>query len=202
MMLVLDSTLSLCLGYIIGSIPFGFLFARAGRDVDPRSVGSQSIGAANVTRTAGYGLGFLTLVADCSKGFCAVFLAQMLFASEEWVLVTALAVVVGHMYPIWLRYRGGKGIATLFGVLLFLAFDIAVLLFLLWLISLLIFRYVSVASLLVAFFLPFCVYVLRADSFFLLTVCFLSLLIFWRHRSNIRRLLSGQEPSLSRRPRS
>ena len=122
MMLVFDGVLSFCLGYSVGSIPFGFLFARAGRAVDPRSVGSHSIGAANVTRTAGYGLGFLSLVADCGKGFCAVFLAQMLLAREEWVLVTALFVVIGHMYPIWLRYRGGKGIATLFGILLFLAF--------------------------------------------------------------------------------
>ncbi|HVH76033.1 MAG TPA: glycerol-3-phosphate 1-O-acyltransferase PlsY [Stellaceae bacterium] len=181
-------------GYLLGSIPFGWLLTRLSGLGDIRDIGSGNIGATNVLRTGRKGLAALTLLLDLGKGSAAVALAA--HWGREPALAAAAAVILGHMFPVWLGFRGGKGVATALGVLLALAWPLALLAALLWLATALLFHYSSLAALvaaaasagLAAFFV---------DAKSALVVAGIAILVILRHHANIRRLLAGEESRIS-----
>jgi acyl phosphate:glycerol-3-phosphate acyltransferase len=182
------------LGYFLGSIPFGLLLTRLGGYGDIRRIGSGNIGATNVLRTGSKGLAALTLVLDLAKGTAAVVIAKRWGA--EAALVAAGGVVLGHMFPIWLGFRGGKGVATALGVLIPLAWPVALAAALFWLAAALLFHYSSLAALVAA---AACgvVAALIADKSTALVIAGIALLIILRHHENIRRLIAGTESRIS-----
>lgn len=200
-----------CLGYLFGSFPAGYFAGRiAGLDV--RSVGSGNIGATNVLRVLGKGWGYTVFFVDAFKGFAAVrlsfFLAEHLtFARTHAVyfgILAAVMCVVGHTFPIWLRFKGGKGVATSAGAIFGLMPLVAVIIFLVWVVVFEITRYVSLASLIAASSLPVTVALLihwkiieGAGLLYFSTL--MTVLVLWRHRSNFSRLLKGTEQRFTRK---
>jgi glycerol-3-phosphate acyltransferase PlsY len=181
-------------GYLLGSIPFGLLLTRLAGLGDIRRIGSGSIGATNVLRTGSIGLAALTLVLDLAKVAAAVVIAEGW--SRETALVAAGCAILGHMFPIWLGFRGGKGVATALGVLIPLAWPVAVIAALLWVATALLFHYSSVAALLAAF--ASAVFAaLIVDKATALVIAGIALLIILRHHANIRRLIAGTESRIS-----
>ncbi len=185
------------IGYGLGSIPFGIVLARVMNLGDLRAIGSGSIGATNVLRTGSRKAAALTLVLDGLKGVVAVLLARAL-AAEDAAQLAGLAAMIGHCYPVWLRFRGGKGVATFLGLLLALSWPVGLACCATWLLVAAIFRMSSFASLSAAAVSSiFAVYLGTAPVFLLCVV--LTLLIFWRHRSNIARLRAGTEPKIGQK---
>jgi len=182
------------LGYLLGAIPFGLLLTRFAGRGDIRQIGSGNIGATNVLRTGSKGLAALTLFLDLAKGAAAVIIAK------GWVgeasLAAAGCVLLGHMFPIWLGFRGGKGVATALGVLIPLAWPVAVIAALLWLATALLSHYSSLAAL-VAAVASAGLAPLLVDKPTALVVAAIALLIILRHHSNIRRLIAGTESRIS-----
>jgi len=187
--------ISAAAGYFLGSIPFGYLLVRAFRGADVRSTGSGNIGATNVARTSPL-LGILTLVLDVLKGMAAVGIALALCPADRTVaFVTALAAVSGHIFPIWLRFRGGKGVATGLGSFVLLTPKAVLLAMAVFLIMLAAFRFVSLASVTAAAFLPLLTLVLHEGySAQIGMVAMSSALIILKHRPNMQRLLASAEP--------
>ena len=191
--------------YLLGSIPFGYLFVRIFRGEDVRRSGSGNIGATNVSRKSPV-LGALTLLLDAAKGFFAVQLASSFspFASgdlrvERVMAASALFAVMGHMFPLWLRFRGGKGVATALGAFLRfspMAVGIAIIIFLM---VVLVSRRISLGSILTAALFPVMVWILdrSRDPWVIALIAASAVLIIARHHQNIRRLLSGAEPQFS-----
>jgi len=181
-------------GYLLGSIPFGLLLTRLAGRGDIRQIGSGSIGATNVLRTGSKGLAALTLLLDLAKGAAAVVIAQ------RWGHIATLAaagcVILGHMFPVWLGFRGGKGVATALGVLIPLAWPVALATVLLWVATALLFHYSSLAAL-VAAVAGAALAALLSDKATALLVAGIALLIILRHHANIRRLLAGTESRIS-----
>jgi acyl phosphate:glycerol-3-phosphate acyltransferase len=182
------------LGYLLGSIPFGLLLTRLAGLGDIRRIGSGNIGATNVLRTGSKGLAALTLLLDLTKGWAAVVIGRGW--GEEAVLVAAGCVIIGHMFPVWLGLRGGKGVATAFGVLLALAWPVALAAALVWLATALLFHYSSLAALLAAA-AGAVVAPLVVDRRMALMIAGIALLIILRHHANIRRLMAGTESRIS-----
>ena len=182
------------LGYLLGSIPFGVLLTRFAGRGDIRQIGSGNIGATNVLRTGSKGLAALTLFLDLAKGAAAVIIAKGW--GGEASLVAAGCVLLGHMFPIWLGFRGGKGVATALGVLIPLAWPVAVIAALLWLATALLSHYSSLAAL-VAAVASAGLAPLLVDKATALVVAAIALLIILRHHSNIRRLIAGTESRIS-----
>jgi glycerol-3-phosphate acyltransferase PlsY len=188
--------ISAAAGYFLGSIPFGYLLVRAFRGADVRTTGSGNIGATNVARTSPL-LGILTLVLDVLKGMAAVGIALALCPANRTVaFVAALAAVGGHIFPVWLRFRGGKGVATGLGSFVLLTPKAVLLAMAVFLIMLAAFRFVSLASVTAAASLPLLTLVLREGrSAQIFTVAISSALIILKHRPNMQRLLAGTEPT-------
>lgn len=184
-------------GYGLGSIPFGMVLARLMGLGNLRDIGSGSIGATNVLRTGSKTAAALTLLLDGGKGIFAVVLAQMT-AGEAAAQIAALFAMLGHCYPVWLRFRGGKGVATLFGVVLALYWPLGVACCAAWLVVAAVRRISSLSALVaVASSLVWCVVYARPD---LVALCLaLTALVFWRHRENIARLLAGTEPKIGQK---
>ncbi|MEO8502257.1 MAG: glycerol-3-phosphate 1-O-acyltransferase PlsY [Vicinamibacteria bacterium] len=183
-------------GYLIGSIPFSFLVARLFGVKDVRMVGSGNVGATNVMRSAGKGPGILALVLDGLKGAGAVLIARGLWGSETEVCVAGLFAVIGHLYPVWLGFRGGKGVATGAGLFIPIApaaLGVAVLVFL---VTLGVFRFVSLASVAASLSLPLTAYLLGASNTVALTALVAALMVVVKHHANIGRLMRGVEPRL------
>jgi len=182
--------------YLLGSIPFGYLLVRIfyGRDI--RQTGSGNIGATNVSRTSP-GLGALTLVLDALKGFTAVLVTRMLFPAQNTLLgVAALFAIMGHMFPVWLRFRGGKGVATGLGSFVVLAPKTILVMIAIFVVIFLAFRYVSLASIVTVALFPLLVWVLepsRSMPQMVWLIVAASLLIIAKHHENIRRLLAHTE---------
>ncbi len=179
--------------YLLGSIPFGLIFGRFLGGVDVRTAGSGNIGFTNVLRTAGKRAAALTLLGDVGKGVAAVLAATFLLSDTGWEPATAMAAVVGHNYPLFLRFRGGKGVATSFGVLFACDPLLGGLTLALWVISVLIWRYASLGALVAFSLLPVEVLVLGYSAAMLLFAVFLGVMTVYRHQENLRRLLSGTE---------
>ena len=188
--------ISAAVGYLLGSIPFGYLLVRIFRGADVRTTGSGNIGATNVARTSP-GLGFITLVLDLLKGFAAVWIASTAFpATKTAAFAAALAAVCGHVFPIWLRFRGGKGVATGLGSFVLLTPKAILIAIGVFLVVVLVLRYISLASITAAVSLPLASFFLGearpASQVSLLS--FTSALVIVKHHQNIRRLFSGTEP--------
>ena len=177
--------------YLLGSIPFGLLLTRAAKLGDIRSIGSGNIGATNVMRTGNKMLGVLTLLMDTSKGFLAIEIAKWQHMDAILPFVGLLA-VVGHIFPVWLRFKGGKGVATTIGVLLGLDWVLGLIVCALWLLVFLLVRISSLASMLSIVYSTAFAYLLGREEMSLLSMIF-SVLIVFTHRHNIQRLLQGSE---------
>lgn len=180
----------------MGSVPFGFIITKVSRGADIRRTGSGNIGAINVLRVAGKGAALLTFLLDLGKGLFPIVVARRVGVSELSLVAIGLSAVLGHLYPISLGFRGGKGVATSFGVLLGLLPEVAVVLVGLWLLVAVLFRYASLAALAVAFAAPILALELDGRKELILLTAILSLLLLLRHRENVKRLLSGQEGKL------
>jgi glycerol-3-phosphate acyltransferase PlsY len=187
------------LGYVSGSIPFGLLIAKASKGVDVRGIGSGNIGATNVLRAAGKGAAALTLALDMLKGWAPVALGRIVGASDAQVAGVALAAFLGHLYPVFLRFRGGKGVATFLGVLLALLPKVAFLVVGVWLLVAAVFRYSSLAALVAAAASPLLVWLLDGRREIVALAVVHEGLIIIRHRENMRRLLAGEERRIGRR---
>ena len=188
--------LALAVGYLLGSIPFGLLIARLAGKGDIREIGSGNIGATNVLRTGSKGLAAATLLLDVSKGAAAVLIAQRFW--PEAINFAAAGALVGHLYPAWLRFRGGKGVATLLGILVPLLPMAALVYAIVWVGLLLVLRISSVAGMAAAASAPVTAAVLGETALFPMLLGF-ALLVIWKHRENIRRLGRGEEPRVGRK---
>ncbi len=186
--------LSLLFGYLLGSIPFGLLLTRWSGEGDLRAIGSGNIGATNVLRTGRKSLAAITLVLDGLKGAAAVLLVAQLSPGHE--LLAAVGSFVGHLFPIWLRFHGGKGVATYFGILAALQWEVAIAYAVAWLSMLAMTRFSSIAGMSAALVAPVASAVLGRFDLALLFLGF-SLLVLWRHRGNLERLLAGTESRVS-----
>lgn len=186
--------LALAGGYLFGSVPFGLVLTRMAGLGDIRKIGSGNIGVTNVLRTGRKDLAALTLVLDSGKAGLACLLFWGL-ASYEAGLVAGGAAFLGHCYPVWLKFKGGKGVATFLGVLLAAAWPVGLLTCATWLGTALLFRISSLAALVSALAAPLvCLAFARQEA--ALLAIFLAALIYWRHRSNIDRLMKGEEPMI------
>jgi len=196
--------LSIVAAYLIGSIPFGYLIVRARGGGDVRETGSGGTGATNVTRRAGKGAGILTLAFDAAKGALVALGARWLLAPDfgvnEWVAAASIAVVVGHIFPVWLKFRGGKGVATGLGVFLSLTPVVVAIAALVFIAVVWVTRYVSLGSIVATATLPVFVWFINdggeAAASILAVAAVGGALIIFMHRANIGRLLSGTESKL------
>ncbi len=191
--------LSLLAAYLIGGIPFGFLLVKITTGQDVRSSGSGNIGATNVLRTTGRAAGALTLLLDIGKGFFAVWLAARITGnSAGWMSAAAVAVMLGHVFPIFLRFKGGKAVASFIGAYLYLTPLPLVAALVVWLGAVLITRYVSVGSILAAGTFPLAVWLISHAALPMVAASVASaLVIVLRHKDNIARLRAGTEHALS-----
>jgi glycerol-3-phosphate acyltransferase PlsY len=188
-----EMLLALAFGYLLGSIPFGLVLTRLAGKGDIRNIGSGNIGATNVLRTGSRLLAALTLILDCLKATAAVLLAKRLFGDEA-APVAAAGALVGHLYPVWLKFRGGKGVATFLGVLIPLLPIAAGVYAAVWIILLLTVRISSVAGITAAVSAPITAAVLHSSLIPMLLG--FAVLVLWKHRENILRLRRGTEPRI------
>jgi len=199
---------ALSIAYLLGSIPFGYILVRTFRQQDIRETGSGNIGATNVLRSGGKGLGVATLLLDCGKGYAAVIIAHYLAVRAglahpfQLAALAAAVATFAHIFPIWLDFKGGKGVATGLGVFLALQPQVAVCGIVVFSVVLLLFRYVSLASIIAAGLFPifsFLFYRPRMTPLVFACLVFIPLLIIAKHHQNIRRLLNGTEHSFGRK---
>jgi len=186
----------LALAYLLGSIPFGYLLVRFFRKEDIRSVGSGNIGATNVARSGAKGLGIATLILDALKGTAAVLIAKHLLPGNlDIAALAAVFAILGHVFPLWLGFKGGKGVATALGVYLALSWPTALASLAVFVVALILTKYVSLASILGALVLPifFMLFVPDRSPIVIPSVLFISLLVILKHHMNIARLKSGTE---------
>lgn len=186
------------IGYLLGAVPFGLVISRmVGRDV--RTEGSRNIGATNVNRVLGRKLGFLTLVCDCLKGFLPIYLAALFLPESEnkelIVVTTGIMAVVGHMFPVYLGFKGGKGVATALGVFLFLSPGAILISLGVFIAAVTLSGFVSAGSLLASGLIPVWLWLLGSSKIAIVAAAIIGLLIWVKHHENIRRLLQGNEKS-------
>ena len=199
---ILETSLTLLLlwaviGYLLGSIPFGVIVARMMGLGNLRKIGSGNIGATNVLRTGSKPAAAATLILDAAKGAVALLLARY-FAAEDAAQVAALAAMVGHCYPIWLKFKGGKGVATFLGILLALAWPVGLAACLAWLIGAGLSRISSMGGLFSAVSSTILIVVMGFGAGYLLSVL-LAVVVFLRHRENITRIRAGTEPKIGQK---
>lgn len=187
---------ALLLGYLAGSIPFGVVVAKCLGTVDPREAGSRNIGFTNVLRVAGKAAGVLTLIGDVGKGWAVGWGAAQVFEAEPLVLLVALTPILGHLYPVFLGFRGGKGVATALGAVTGVAPWHGLLLLMIWLAAAATWRYSSGAALTAFALLPVAALMTGKGTAFVVFTFALAGLIVWRHQGNIQRLLAGTEAKL------
>ncbi len=185
------------IGYLLGSVPFGMVLTRAMGLGNLRDIGSGNIGATNVLRTGNKKAAALTLLLDGAKGAVAVLLARAL-AGEDAAQLAGLMAMLGHCYPVWLRFKGGKGVATFIGLVLALAWPVGLAVCATWLVMAAVARISSLAALAAAAISTFWMVLLGEGQTLILGVV-LTLLIFWRHRANIKRLNAGTEPKIGQK---
>jgi len=190
-----ETLLALALGYLLGSIPFGLILTRLAGKGDVRKIGSGNIGATNVLRTGSKWLAALTLILDCLKATAAIVIARRLFG-EDGAIFAAAGALVGHLYPVWLKFRGGKGVATFLGILIPLLPIAAGVYAAIWVLLLLAIRISSVAGIAAAISVPIAAAVLHSSMFPMLLG--FAVLVLWKHRENIARLTRGTEPRIGR----
>ena len=194
----MEEVIAVAVGYLVGSIPFAFLLSRR-RGIDLRSVGSGNVGAANVLRTSGVRAGVLAMLLDAGKGALAVLAAERLAVGPATPVAAGLASIIGHIYPVWLRFRGGKGVATAAGVFAVLSptgLGVASIVFLL---AVWVTRYISVGSIAGAVTVAIVAATGEAPGVVALGAAMAALVIIHRHRANLRRIVSGTERRVGQR---
>ena len=184
-------------GYLFGSIPFGIVIARLLGLGNLREIGSGNIGATNVLRTGSKPAAAATLILDGGKGAIAVLIARLL-AAEDAAQLAGLMAFLGHCFPIWLKFKGGKGVATFLGLMLALAWPVGIACCLTWLATAVISRISSLSALVAAASSTFWIMFLTNGNAFLLGIA-VTLLVFWRHKENIQRLRTGSEPKIGKK---
>lgn len=192
----MDYAIAIIGGYLLGSIPFGLLLTRAARLGDIRNVGSGNIGATNVLRTGRKDIAIATLLLDAGKAALALWLARTFLTGSEIGLVAGAAALLGHCFPVWLKFNGGKGVATFFGTLLIGIWPVGVLAGLLWLGTAFTFRFSSLGALVSATAAPVIALVFHVEPIGIGAIAAMSAMVWFRHRENFGRLLKGQEPKI------
>ena len=190
-------TLAAIAGYLLGSIPFGMVIAKVMGLGNLREIGSGNIGATNVLRTGNKGAAAATVIFDAGKGAVAVLIARA-FIGEDAAQIAGLAAFLGHLFPIWLGFRGGKGVATFLGILLALNWIVGLAACATWLVVVLVFRISSLGGLSAAALAPIWI-IIQDDTKTILLAILLGLLVFIRHRANIKRIMAGTEPRVGRK---
>ena len=183
--------------YLLGSINSAILTSQIMRLPDPRSLGSGNPGATNMLRTGSKLAAAVTLLGDLLKGFVPVFITNILFGDSYILAIVGLAALLGHMYSVYYRLKGGKGVATALGILLGLDWQLGVSWIVLWLIVALLFRYSSLAALVATLFIPVIAWLLQFDKSIIALLVIMMILIYWRHRSNIQNLVTGKESKIT-----
>jgi acyl phosphate:glycerol-3-phosphate acyltransferase len=183
---------ALLLGYLLGSIPFGLLLTRIAGTQDLRTIGSGNIGATNVLRTGRKGLAALTLLGDALKGTAAVVIASS-FGGPDAAMLAGLGAFLGHLFPVWLKFHGGKGVAVYIGILLGLFWPGAVFFCVIWLATAFAFRYSSLSALVASLLTPVMLWIFDHTAAHAALFTILTLLLIYMHRENITRLLAGTE---------
>lgn len=191
---MINNFIIIIISYLFGSIPFGVLVSKY-RGVDLQKSGSGNIGATNVLRTIGKGAAAITLIGDLLKGSLAVFLAKNLL-NEPWIAISGIAVILGHIFSVFLNFKGGKGVATAFGVILIYSPIVAVPSILMWAIVVYIFRYSSLGAIVTFLSLPGIMAILNPDKVKLIFSFLISMIILFRHGKNIGRLFKGTETKI------
>jgi glycerol-3-phosphate acyltransferase PlsY len=187
---IISIILALAFGYLLGSIPFGLLITRAAGLGDVRKIGSGNIGATNVLRTGNKGLAALTLLLDALKGTAAVLVAG--YFGSVFAIAAGFAAFIGHLFPVWLGFKGGKGVATYLGVLIALVWQAALAFAVVWLGVAFLTRYSSLAALVAAVAVPVVLFVMGYVDY-AVVLAIMSAIVFYKHRANIRRLMDGSE---------
>jgi acyl phosphate:glycerol-3-phosphate acyltransferase len=194
----MNAVLAVTVGYLVGSIPFAFLLSRQ-RGIDLRRAGSGNVGASNVLRTTGARAAVLAMVLDGAKGSIAVLIAQLLSAGPVTAVIAAFASVIGHVYPVWLRFRGGKGVATAAGAFAVLAPDALGIAASVFVVAVLATRFISVGSIAGALTLALAATFSDAPGIVALGATASALIIVYRHRENLARLVAGTERRIGQR---
>jgi acyl phosphate:glycerol-3-phosphate acyltransferase len=182
--------------YLLGSLSFAVIITKLMGQADPRTYGSKNPGATNVLRSGNKLAAILTLILDAAKGFIAVWLAKHFGLTDGIVAAVALAVFAGHLWPVFFKFAGGKGVATAAGVLLALNIWLGLLTLASWLVIVIFFRYVSLASLIAAAYAPFHYLLNEGGDMISLAIFIMSLLLIYRHRANIEKLIAGKESKI------
>lgn len=190
---------ALVLGYLLGSIPFGIILTRLSGGPDLRTIGSGNIGATNVLRTGNKKLAALTLLGDMLKGTAAVLLAGWLLGGKGAALAAGLGAFIGHLFPVWLRFKGGKGVATFLGILIGLKWSIALIFAAVWLSIAYLSKYSSLSALIASLLTPLLLWFWVRDAETAGLMAILALLLWFMHRENIARLLSGREGKIGQK---
>jgi glycerol-3-phosphate acyltransferase PlsY len=190
---------ALVLGYLLGSIPFGIILTRLSGGPDLRTIGSGNIGATNVLRTGNKKLAALTLLGDMLKGTAAVLLAGWLLGGKGAALAAGLGAFIGHLFPVWLRFKGGKGVATFLGILIGLKWSIALIFAAIWLSIAYLTKYSSLSALIASLLTPLLLWFWLRDAQAAGLMAILALLLWFMHRENIARLLSGREGKIGQK---
>ena len=185
----MDYIVTALISYLFGSIPFGYLFTKILLKKDIRNVGSGNIGATNVLRTGNKSLGYLTLVLDIAKAVMPVIYIKLNY--PDLVYISALCAFLGHLFPIWLKFKGGKGVATLVGILLSINIYYAIVFGTVWILTFVISKYSSLSSLFASISIP--IYLLIIDKGNIIFFIIMFVLIFYTHRENIKRLINKEE---------
>ncbi|MDB9772487.1 glycerol-3-phosphate 1-O-acyltransferase PlsY [Alphaproteobacteria bacterium] len=192
-------------GYFIGSIPFGLILTKLSGLGDIRNIGSGNIGATNVLRTGNKKIALLTLILDGGKGALAIFITSLFFNFflirsfidlELLQSLVAVGAVIGHCFPVWLRFRGGKGVATGFGLIITLNIFVGLAALLIWIITTKIFKISSMSALLAYLLIPILMFFNSTENYFLIASLMISSICWFQHRENIRRLINGSEPKI------
>lgn len=187
------------IAYLIGAISFGIIASRLFNLPDPRTIGSGNIGATNVLRTGKKAAALFTLIGDIAKGWLPVFVANQLNAPLMVVLLVALAVFLGHLYPVYYRFKGGKGVATALGIMLALAPLLGLIVLITWGVVFKLFKYSSLSAIVAALLSPIYAWLLGLQHPYIMTIVVITVLLIWRHRSNIQKLLAGTEAGFGKK---
>lgn len=189
----IEPILAVFFGYMLGSIPFGLLLTRLSGAGDLREIGSGNIGATNVLRTGNKAIAALTLLLDVGKGAVAVLIASSIEGGLG--VLAGMGAFLGHLYPVWLKFKGGKGVATLLGIVSALAPILGIVFAITWIACLIILRYSSVSGMLASISIPITAVIVGQYSWVPMFIGF-ALLVIWKHRANVERLMAGEEPKV------
>ena len=191
---MINQLLIILFAYLVGSVSSGIIVSQIFNLPDPRTIGSKNPGATNVMRSGNKKAAIFTLLGDLLKAILVLTLAEYLSFNDLIIVCAALAVLIGHIYPIFYKFRGGKGVATAIGILIFLNFKLALIVASIWLLVFGIWRYSSLAAILAAISAPIiAIFILRDQSLYCIAFSFITIIILFKHQGNIKKLLSGTE---------